>query len=94
MREKDLVNADLYVEDAPHNVLRLQEAGADVVVFFADGTNIALEHTSKRVATWDEAEATIRDRSYRWLEHHSLSLPSQPGEPPSWLKAANAPATS
>ena len=93
MREKDDVNADLYVEDAPHNVLRLQEAGADVVVF-ANSTNVALEHTSNRVATWDEAEATIRDRYYRWLERHSLSLPSRPGEAPSWFEAGNAPATS
>ena len=93
MREKDDVNADLYVEDAPHNVLRLQEAGADVVVF-ANSTNVALEHTSNRVATWDEAEATIRDRYYRWLERHSLSLPAQPGEAPSWFEAGNAPATS
>jgi phosphoglycolate phosphatase-like HAD superfamily hydrolase len=90
MREKDDVNADLYVEDAPYNVERLAARGCEVLVM-ANATNEGLELGFERTGTWREAEAVIRGRYYRWLDEHSLSRPERPGATPSWLLRGNAP---
>lgn len=82
MKDKDLVDADLYVEDAEQNILRLQEQGKPVITF-TNSTNV---HTAakRRAGSWQEAEAMIRETYYEYRSRSNLPLPSGPGkEPPS-----------
>jgi len=90
MREKDDVNADLYVEDSPTNVERLVEVGADVVVM-SNATNLALEVGGGRAQDWDEAEELIRACYLSWLDAHGLSRPPAIGQAPQWFVQGNAP---
>ena len=51
MREKGAVGADLYIEDAPHNIERLRAEGNKVIVF-TTSTNRSLE--GLRADTWTQ----------------------------------------
>jgi 5'(3')-deoxyribonucleotidase len=55
---KPAVEADLYVEDAPHNVAELREAGNRVVVF-DQPYNQALD--GPRARSWTEVEAMVHE---------------------------------
>lgn len=56
---KPQVEADCYIEDAPHNVSALRASGAHVVVF-DQPYNRALE--GPRAASWAEVETLVADR--------------------------------
>jgi 5'(3')-deoxyribonucleotidase len=90
MREKDDVNADLYVEDTTFNVERLSATGAQVLVF-ANATNRDLDQSFQRAESWAEAETMIRQRYYRWIDQHGLDRPAGEGQAPGWLVPGNAP---
>jgi 5'(3')-deoxyribonucleotidase len=92
MREKDDVDANLYVEDAPHNIERLVARGADVVII-ENGTNRDRFPGVARAVDWNEAEAIIRARYYAWIDEENLERPIEPGTAPSWLEPGNAPPT-
>ncbi len=53
---KPQVEADVYIDDAPHNVEALRAAGNDVIVFEAP-YNTSLP--GLRARTWDEVEAMV-----------------------------------
>lgn len=69
---KPEVEADLYIDDAPHNVTALRAAGNDVVVF-DQPYNQAVD--GPRAATWSDIEALVFDRMA------SAGIPIQPSLP-------------
>jgi 5'(3')-deoxyribonucleotidase len=54
---KPQVEADLYVDDAPHNVLELRSAGTDVVVFDQPYNR---DLAGPRARSWSEVEHLVR----------------------------------
>ena len=50
MPDKFAVDADVYVEDAPGNIRKLKDAGADVIIF-ENSTNLDLEGTEPRIGS-------------------------------------------
>jgi 5'(3')-deoxyribonucleotidase len=56
---KPQVEADCYIDDAPHNVHALRESGAHVIVFDRP-YNHGID--GPRAATWTEVEALVADR--------------------------------
>ena len=93
LREKDDVNAHLYLEDAPFNVERLVVAGNDVIMM-ENGTNRDLTITVASASSWEVAEPMIRQLYYDWLDAHDLSRPDHPGAVPHWREVGNAPHSS
>lgn len=83
MRDKEAVDADVYVEDAPENIERLRRDGRDVIVF-SNSTNTHLpDEPGGRAATWQQAEEMVRVRYYDWLDAAGRPRPPAPGhEPP------------
>ena len=68
MGEKGAINADLYLEDSPHNVEALRAEGRDVIVF-SHAANTQIEVPSaQRAHDWAEAEPLIRQRFQAWTE--------------------------
>ncbi len=66
MGEKGAVNADLYIEDSPHNVEALRRDQHDVIVF-SHAANRHLEvPAGSRARTWTEAEPLIVERFRAW----------------------------
>ena len=93
MREKDDVNADLYVEDSVINIERLLRVDAEVVVM-NNGTNLGVPFDADRADTWEEAEELIRAKYYAWLARRGLELPPGVGQAPVWFEGGNAPQAS
>ena len=56
---KPEVEADLYIDDAPHNITALREAGNEVIAF-AQPYNADVG--GPRAATWDEVESIVLAR--------------------------------
>jgi 5'(3')-deoxyribonucleotidase len=82
MRDKALVDADLYVEDTDENIWKLQDAGRTVIAF-TNSTNRNMDPTPEiRADGWDQAEKIVREHYYRWRGIRGLSLPPGPGQPP------------
>ena len=57
--QKPEVQADLYIDDAPHNIAALRDAGNDVIAF-AQPYNADVG--DPRAATWEEIEAIVLAR--------------------------------
>jgi 5'(3')-deoxyribonucleotidase len=82
MRDKALVDADLYVEDTDRNFCKLQDANRTVIAF-TNSTNQNMDPPPKiRAVCWDQAEKIVREHYYRWREMHRLPLPTGPGQSP------------
>jgi 5'(3')-deoxyribonucleotidase len=66
MGEKGAVNADLYIEDSPHNVEALLRDARDVIVY----THYANQHVEvppeRRAHNWEEAERLVEERYLAW----------------------------
>ncbi len=78
MGEKGAVNADLYLEDSPHNIEALLRDGRDVVVF-THHANRHLEVTAdRRARNWEEAERLVMARFLSWEQR----LPAADGARP------------
>jgi uncharacterized HAD superfamily protein len=91
MRDKGQVGADLYVEDSPDNIAKLQEqVGAERVLILSNSTN--LDVPGDRAENWEEAEGMIRDRYYAWLDERGLERPPGIGLEPDWAKSGPKPA--
>ena len=58
VQDKTTVAADLYIDDAPHVIRPLMEAGAPLLIFDQPYNR---DEPGERVHGWDEAEASIRD---------------------------------
>jgi 5'(3')-deoxyribonucleotidase len=80
MKDKSLVDADLYIEDAPQNVERLEKEGCDVLAF-TNSTNIDYDF-KRRVDGWSEAEKQIRKTYYTWRVERCLPMPPDHGQEP------------
>jgi 5'(3')-deoxyribonucleotidase len=79
MRDKELVDANVYVEDSPENIERLQDCGKDVIIL-SNSTNRG--QPGKRANTWREAESMIRRCYYSWLDSQARPRPRGVGLPP------------
>ncbi|WP_081914378.1 MULTISPECIES: 5' nucleotidase, NT5C type [Mycobacterium] len=87
MRDKEAVDADLYVEDTPKNICRLVEQRREVIVFGNSANATGLpdsEYVVARVTSWAEAEELIRQRYYSWLEREDADLPPGVGLQAPW----------
>lgn len=83
MRDKALVDADVYIEDTESNIRSLEEAGRTVIAFTNSTNRTMSPEPLLRADNWNDAEDIIRDRYYTWRRSIGLSLPSRPGhEPP------------
>ena len=58
MKEKDQVGADIYIEDGPHNVVNLRNAG-HYTICFANSTN--KDVPDPRAKDWDEVYAFVKE---------------------------------
>jgi 5'(3')-deoxyribonucleotidase len=72
LADKQLVEADIYVEDAPRNIALLQEHGKKVIAF-TNSTNATQVHSVLRAHDWTEVEQLIRADYRAWCTH---GLPS------------------
>lgn len=85
------MGADLYVEDSPDNIAKLQEqVGAERVLILSNSTN--LDVPGDRAENWEQAEGMIRNRYYAWLDEHGLERPPAIGLEPDWAKSGPKPA--
>jgi 5'(3')-deoxyribonucleotidase len=64
MEDKQLVDADTYIEDNPKNILSLQECEKDVVAF-SNSTNRTVD-ARRRADTWPQAEDLIKASLHEW----------------------------
>lgn len=63
MADKTAVGADLYIDDAPHNIIGLRSAGCEVICFDTE-YNRSIE--GLRARNWDEVETIVRSRMATW----------------------------
>jgi len=82
MRDKELVDANVYVEDSPVNVQRLRDANKDVIVLENSTNRSVPDGPGNRARSWVEAERIIRGKYYAWLQDRGRPLPPKPGVPP------------
>lgn len=82
--DKPAVEADAYVDDAPHNVLELRQAGNTVVVF-DQPYNRHLD--GPRARSWDEVESLVLDLAARRGDGLQPTLPGVTEPAPSRLQA-------
>ncbi len=66
MRDKAMVDADLYVDDAVHNIEALQEAGREVIAFSAPYNRRMDPPPVLRADDWQEVERLVRERYAAW----------------------------
>lgn len=79
MRDKQLVDADIYVEDTDKNIRALEAKGYPVIAF-TNSTNAHMDPPpALRADNWEEAEGIIRSAYYEWLEEHDRPRPAAPG---------------
>ncbi|MEU8919044.1 5' nucleotidase, NT5C type [Streptomyces nigrescens] len=63
MADKRAVEADLYIEDTPENIKKLQKAGKEVLIY-TNTTNMEIK--GERVDDWKAAEDHVRQHLERW----------------------------
>jgi hypothetical protein len=79
MRDKELVDAHVYVEDTDKNIRRL-EAGHCKVVAFTNSTNVDMDPPpALRADSWGDAENLIREAYTVWLDERGQAKPPAPG---------------
>jgi 5'(3')-deoxyribonucleotidase len=87
MRDKESVDAHVFVDDTPEQIEHLRRVGRTVIVF-DNSTNLnVLDNPGGRAHSWQEAEAMVREYYYRFLDEHDCAHPTQPGWPPPWTKS-------
>jgi len=87
MRDKALVDADIYIEDTPKNITSLETSNRTVIAF-TNSTNRDMDpEPALRAGSWDEAEAVVRQHYYAWRTERGLALPPGPGLEPLEIKA-------
>ena len=70
--QKPQVEADAYIDDAPHNVDALREADNDVIVF-SQPYNLEME--GPRADNWDDVETIVSEMAARKTGGFPLPLP-------------------
>ena len=63
MADKGAVNADVYIDDAPANVIRLRDLGCNTIVF-SNSTNRDLP--GPRANNWQEVESLVMEAMQEW----------------------------
>ena len=63
MKDKAAVGADLYIEDAPDNIKKLQSDGHDTIIF-TNSTNRDLD--GLRGGSWEEVERIVIEKIGEW----------------------------
>jgi len=82
--DKRLCDADIYIEDAPHNINDLREAGRHVIVFDQPYNKGVVG--SERVEDWGKGEgAIIRNRVINLSREYQLRGDGSPGSTPTKL---------
>lgn len=66
MGEKGAVNADLYIEDSPHNIEALRRDGRDVIVFTHSANRHLDVDSASRAGDWAEVERLTVERFQGW----------------------------
>jgi 5'(3')-deoxyribonucleotidase len=70
MSDKGAVEANLYIDDAPSNVLALLASDKDVIAF-ANSTNLGLQIPDRnRAANWTEVEERVMERFDLWTQQN------------------------
>ncbi|WET80542.1 hypothetical protein P3102_04630 [Amycolatopsis sp. QT-25] len=82
MRDKALVDADIYIEDNETNIRNLQETGKPVIAYTNSTNRRMAPAPLLRADSWDEAEDLVRERYYYWRRAKHLPLPEAPGHLP------------
>lgn len=70
---KPEVQADAYIDDAPHNIIALRELGNTVIVFDQPYNRDITE--GPRAANWNEVESIVAELAAARLGHVALQLP-------------------
>ncbi len=84
MRDKDAVEADVYIEDTPSNISRLREMNRPVIIF-TNSTNVDMDdEPGGRANSWVEAEELVRRRYYAWLNDQGCGRPPEAGRRAPW----------
>jgi 5'(3')-deoxyribonucleotidase len=73
MGEKGAVNADLYIEDSPHNIAALMGDGRDVIVFSHAANRHLDVPATQRAHDWAEAEPLIVERFHAWRRRGAVA---------------------
>ncbi len=82
MRDKALVDADIYIEDTEKNIRDLEACGREVIAF-TNSTNRDMHPAPvTRADAWEDAERIVRERYYEWRTKRKLPLPAAPGHAP------------
>jgi 5'(3')-deoxyribonucleotidase len=85
MKDKVLVDADVYIEDTEKNIRSLEECN-ETVIAFTNPTNVNMNPPpTLRADSWQEAEQIVRAEYYSKLEAQGRPLPQQPGLTPGQL---------
>jgi len=81
IQDKAAVFANLFVEDSPVNIKRLEKKGIETICF-TNSINKNDTEIAQRAANWEEAEELIRQKYYVWREKQGLSKITNPGTAP------------
>ena len=76
LRDKNLLDTDVFVDDSRHNIDSLRASGKDVVCL---GNLTNRDVAPPRFETWPEVESYIVARHDAWLAERGLDLSSQAG---------------
>lgn len=88
MRDKAMVDADIYIDDTERHILALEKEGKTVITF-TNSTNKDMSPPPQlRADTWQKAEEIVRERYYTWRTDQGLPLPAQIGCKPPDLEGA------
>lgn len=64
MKDKHAVGADLYIEDTPHNILNLREAGKSVITFSNSTNRDIQDEPGGRANDWVQVANIVRQQYY------------------------------
>jgi 5'(3')-deoxyribonucleotidase len=89
MCDKELVDADVYVEDSPRNIKQLRQAEREVIVYSNSTNQEISDEPGGRAHDWKQAESMIRDRYHRWRSEEGRSARTTELRPKGDHAAAN-----
>jgi 5'(3')-deoxyribonucleotidase len=69
MRDKAAVGADLYIEDSPENIRKLQADGHMTIVF-SNSTIRDFDLGTLRADTWEQVVSLVLDEYDKWKARH------------------------
>lgn len=91
MRDKSKVGADLYVDDGPHNIRALQDAGREVIAFTAPPNENMKPPPVLRAHSWEQVEHLVRDGHAAWQGQRDHAEQTRGQRPASVLRRAETP---